>query len=251
VLAYAVREDAAWLTIDRPDKLNAMTRGFFGELAAAVAAADEDRAVRTIVIHGAGRCFSVGGDIDGFGELTDAADRRAYVQEATRAFRAVEECSKPVIAAVHGHALGGGCELTLFSDLVVADETARFGLPEASVGLVPGPAVVRAPRHLSLHTLKYLIFTGTVLDAEAAQRLGLVNEVVPAGDHVARAAELAAIVAARSPLALATAKAFLNADGWERLPHAVDMVALLQGSEDVAEGIAAFVGKRAPVFPSR
>ena len=251
MLTYAVREDAAWLTIDRPDKLNAMTRGFFGELEAAVAAAHEDRAIRAIVIHGAGTCFSVGGDIDGFGELTDAADRRSYVQEAIRAFRAVEECSKPVIAAVHGHALGGGCELTISSDLVVADGTARFGLPESSVGLVPGPGVVRAPRHLSLHALKYLIFTGAVLDAEAAQRLGLVNEVVPAGDHVARAAELAAIVAARSPLALAAAKAFLNADGWERLPHAVDMVALLQGSDDVAEGIAAFVGKRAPVFPSR
>lgn len=251
MLRYGVRGSAAWLTIDRPEKLNAMTRAFFGELRERLATADADPAVRSVVIEGSGPCFSVGGDIEGFGELTGPADRRTYVQEAIRAFRAVEECSKPTIASVHGHALGGGCELTLVCDLVVADTTARFGLPETSVGLLPGPGVVRGRSHLTLHGLKYLIFTGAVLDAEAAQRAGLVNEIVPAGEHSARAAELAGTIAARSPLALATAKALLSADGWERLPHAVDAVAMLQGSEDVAEGIAAFTEKRAPVFPAR
>jgi enoyl-CoA hydratase/carnithine racemase len=251
MLRDEVRGQAAWLTIDRPAKLNAMTRSFFGELGEALARADTDPAVRCVVIEGAGPCFSVGGDIEGFGDLTGPADRRAYVQEAIRAFRSVEECSKPTIAAVHGHALGGGCELTLFCDLVVADTTARFGLPETAVGLLPGPAVVRARAHLTLHTLKHLIFTGAVLDAEAALRAGLVNEVVAEGLHGERAAEWAAAVAARSPLALATAKALLSAEGWERLPHAVDAVALLQGSEDVAEGIAAFTERRSPVFPGR
>jgi enoyl-CoA hydratase/carnithine racemase len=193
----------------------------------------------------------VGGDIEGFGELTGPADRRSYVQEAIRAFRAVEECEKPTIAAVHGHALGGGCELTLVCDLVVADATAQFGLPETAVGLLPGPGVVRGRSHLTLHALKYLVFTGAVVDAEAALRIGLANEVVPAGAHGARAAEWAESIAARSPLALATAKALLSAEGWERLPHAVDAVAMLQGSEDVAEGIAAFAEKRAPVFHGR
>lgn len=251
MLRYEVRGPVAWLTIDRPEKLNAMTRSFFGELEGALAAADEDSDIRCVVFEGAGRCFSVGGDIEGFGELAGPADRRAYVQEALRAFRAVEECSKPTIAAVHGHALGGGCELTLVSDLVVADTTARFGMPETAVGLLPGPGVVRARAHVGLHTLKHLIFTGAVLDAEAAQRVGLVNEVAPAGTHGERAAEWADAIAARSPLALATAKALLSAEGWERLPHAVDAVAMLQGSDDVAEGIAAFAGKRAPVFTGR
>ena len=248
MLRYEVRGTAAWLTIDRPEKLNAMTRAFFGELEEALASADADDAVRCVVIEGAGPCFSVGGDIEGFGELRGPADRRAYVQEALRSFRAVEECSKPTIAAVHGHALGGGCELTLVCDLVVADESARFGLPETAVGLLPGPGVVRGRANLTLHALKHLIFTGAVLEADAAQRAGLVNEVVARGEHSAKAAEWADAIAARSPLALATAKALLSAEGWERLPHAVDAVAMLQGSDDVAEGIAAFAEKRTPVF---
>lgn len=251
MLRYDVRDSAAWLTLDRPEKLNAMTRAFFAELGEALERADADDGVRAVVIEGAGRCFSVGGDIEGFGELTGPADRRAYVQEAIRGFRAVEECSKPTIAAVHGHALGGGCELTLVCDLVVADTTARFGLPETIVGLIPGPGVVRGRAHLTLHALKHLIFTGATLDAETAERRGLVNEVVPEGEHGARAAEWTAAIATRSPLALATAKALLSTEGWERLPHAVDAVAMLQGSDDVTEGIAAFVEKRAPVFPGR
>lgn len=251
MVRYEVRGAVAWLTIDRAEKLNAMTREFFGELVQHVTAAERDAAVRAVIVHGAGKCFSVGGDIAGFGELRGAADRRAYVQEALRSFRAVEELSKPTIAAVHGHALGGGCELTMVCDLVVADETARFATPEASVGLFPGPGVVRGRAHVTLHGLKYMIFTGAVLDAEQARLAGLVNEVVPEGQHLAKAEEWAGLIAERSPLALATAKALLNNEGWERYPHAVDAVAMLQGSEDVAEGIAAFVERRPPVFPGR
>lgn len=251
MLRYERRGAAAWLTLDRPEKLNAMTRRFFSELEGALDEAARDEEVRCVVIHGAGGCFSVGGDIEGFGDLTGPADRRAYVLEAIRSFRAVEECPRPTIAAVHGHALGGGCELTLFCDLVVADATARFGLPEASVGLLPGPGVVRGRSHLTLHALKHMIFTGATLDAEAAQRAGLVNEVVAPGEHLAKAQEWVEAIALRSPLALATAKALLSSEGRDREPHAVDAVAMLQGSADVAEGIAAFVEKRPPSFTGR
>jgi enoyl-CoA hydratase/carnithine racemase len=152
---------------------------------------------------------------------------------------------------VHGHALGGGCELTMVCDLVVADETARFGTPEAGVGLFPGPGVVRGRANLTLHMLKYMIFTGSALDARQALAAGLVNEVVPAGQHLAKAEEWAARIAEKSPLALASAKALLGAEGWERYPHVVDAIAMLQGSDDFAEGIAAFGERRPPSFEGR
>jgi enoyl-CoA hydratase/carnithine racemase len=251
MLRTDVKPPVRWLALDRPDKLNAMTRGFFGELTAAVRAAEDDDTVRVVVLHGSGSCFSVGGDIVAFGALGGVDDRRAYVREALESFRAVEECSKPTIAAVHGHALGGGCELTLVCDLVVADETARFALPETAVGLAPGIGLVRAGSHVGLHTLKHLVLTGAVLDAHEARAAGLVNEVVPAGEHVKRAGELAAEVARRAPAALAAAKAFLTAGTWDRYQHAIDTVALLQGSDDAAEGIAAFAGKRPAAFSGR
>src|SRR5262245_25241589 len=174
-----------------------MTRGFFGELEQRVGEADRDPAVRVLILHGAGKCFCVGGDIEGFGELGGTGDRRAYVQEALRAYRAVEEIAKPTIAAVHGHALGGGCELTMVCDLVVADETARFGTPEAGVGLFPGPGVVRGRANVNLHWLKYMIFTGVAIDAADARLAGLVNAFVPAGHRVAEAERWADLIAQR------------------------------------------------------
>jgi enoyl-CoA hydratase len=251
MLRSVVKPPVAWLTIDRPDKLNAMTREFFRLLAEEIGRAEADGDVRVIIVHGEGPCFSVGGDILAFGDLAGAADRRAYVREALWCFRRVEECAKPTIAAVHGHALGGGCELTLVCDLVVADETARFALPETSVGLAPGPGLVRAGAHVGLHRLKHLVLTGAVLDAEEAREAGLVNEVVPAGTHLERAEELARVIAARAPMALAAAKAFLTAGAWDRYQHAVDTVALLQGSDDAGEGVAAFSDKRTPAFTGR
>src|SRR5262249_4519122 len=133
----------------------------------------------------------------------------------------------------------------------VADETARFSLPETAVGLVPGIGLVRAGAHVGLHTLKHLILTGTVLDAHEARAAGLVNEVVPAGEHVTRAGKLAAQIAGRAHAALAAARASLPAGTWDRYQHAIDTVALLQGTEDAAEGIAAFAGKRPAAFSGR
>jgi enoyl-CoA hydratase/carnithine racemase len=251
MIRYEVRGSVAWLTLDRPEKLNAMTREFMTELGERLDEAAADESVRSIVFHGEGKHFSVGGDIEGFGDLSGAVDRRNYLTEAMHGYRAVEECPKPTIAAVHGYALGGGCELTMVCDLVVADETARFGTPEASVGLFPGPGIVRGRAHVNLHTLKYMIFTGTHLNAEQAREAGLANEVVPAGEHLAKAEEWAGRIAERSPLALASAKAYLSAGGYDRWQHAVDALTMLQGSEDHAEGIAAFVDRRPAVFPGR
>jgi len=251
MIRYDVRDTIAWVTLSRPEKLNAMTRGFWKQLRDTLDAADRDPAVRAAVIHGDGRCFSVGGDIQGFGELADDADRHAYIEEAVGALLAVEAARTPTIAAVHGHALGGGCELTFVCDLVVADETARFGLPEASVGLIPGLGILRARAHVNLHWLKYMILTGRTLDAQQAYLAGLVQAVVPAGEHVAEAERWAQDVSRRSPTAVSAAKAFLGRDARERFEESVAVVAALQGGEDLAEGVAAFAEGRTPEFARR
>jgi enoyl-CoA hydratase/carnithine racemase len=251
MLAYRSEGPVAWATLDRPEKLNAMTRAFWGELVEVLDRAASDPQVRVLVLHGAGRCFTVGGDIEGFGELTHAGDRRAYLQEAIGAMQAMDQFSKPTIAAVHGHALGGGCELTLVCDIVVADATARFGTPEAMVGLVPGPGVARGLAHVNLHWMKYMIFTGETLDAEQARLAGLVNVVTPEGEHLATAEALAQRIAARAPLALSVGKQLLGVHAPAAWAHAIDGVSYLQCTEDFQEGIAAFEQRREPRFQGR
>jgi enoyl-CoA hydratase/carnithine racemase len=251
VLSYRTEGPIAYATLDRPEKLNAMTRGFWDDLQRVLAAAEADEAVRVIIFHGAGRCFSVGGDIEGFGDLSGAADKRAYLGEAMGAMQAVERCTKPTIAAVHGHAVGGGCELTIVCDIVIADETAKFGTPEATVGLIPGPGAARGAAHVNLHWLKLMVLAGEILDAREAQLAGLVNRVVPEGEHLAAAEALAARIAAKAPLAVSVGKAFLNARFDSAFPEAIDAVGYLQCTEDFAEGIDAFTQRRQPQFKGR
>jgi enoyl-CoA hydratase/carnithine racemase len=251
MISYRTEGAVAWMTLDRPEKLNAMPRGFWAELVERLERAEADSEVRVVIFHGAGRCFSVGGDIEGFGELTHAGDRRAYLKEAIGSLEVVDRFPKPTIAAVHGHALGGGCELTLVSDIVVADATARFGTPEAMVGLVPGPGVARGLAHVNLHWMKYMIFTGESLDAEQARLAGLVNVVAPEGEHLAVAEKLAERIAARAPLALEVGKQLLGEQSPAAWTHAIDAVGYLQGTDDFREGIAAFEGRRAPQFEGR
>jgi enoyl-CoA hydratase/carnithine racemase len=251
VLELQVRDRVAWLTLDRPERSNALPRGFWRELTAAVAAVDTDPEARVAVLSGAGPCFCSGGDLDGLGALGDLADRRAYMDEALAAFRRLDELSKPTIAAVHGHALGGGCELTMVCDIVVADRTARFGLPEANVGLTPGLAVVRGGAHLHLHWLKYMIFTGRSLEVEEARLAGLVNVVTDEGEHLVEAGRLAALIAAKAPLALQVGKRLVYESSPERYGNAAEAVAKLQGTDDFAEGVAAFGEGRVPGFRGR
>lgn len=249
----ATRMDGAVLvaTLDRPEKLNAMTAGFWGELRALLADAEADRTVRALVVHGAGRCFCAGGDIEGFGDLGDVPSRREYQRDAFDAFRAFETFTKPTFAAVHGFALGGGCELTMVTDVVVADTTASFGTPEAAVGLMPGLGVVRGRGNTNLHWMKHMVFTGERLSAEDARLAGLVTHVVPEGQHLDEALRQARLAAERPAVALAVAKAILNRGSGEGYDYALEATALLHGTEDQSEGVAAFKERRAPRFQDR
>jgi enoyl-CoA hydratase len=247
------RVGIAVLTIDDPAKLNAMGRTFWAEMREALATLEADGRTRAVIITGAGaKAFSAGGDIASFAELTDVTAKRAFQQDCMRTFAAVEETPLPVIAAVNGYAMGGGCELALACDVVVAADTARFGMPESAVGLVPGFGVLRAPAVIGRHWTKLMMFSGERVDADTALRIGLAQKVVPATALMDTAREIAVRIAGMAPLALATGKNLVNR-GVDRgeFDHSTAALTTLHATADAAEGIAAFVGKRAPKFEGR
>jgi enoyl-CoA hydratase/carnithine racemase len=226
-----------------------MWRGLH-EIADYAAAADPGE-LRALVFTGTGRGFSVGGDFDEFTALGSTEERRRYVDRIFAVYRAIEELPIATIAAVHGHVLGGGCELTMICDLVVADETAMFGLPETAFGLYPGIGVARGREQLSQHWLRQLVLLGEPIPADEARIAGLVNQVVPSGGHLEAALEMAHKIAARAPLAVRSAKRYLTRGAGAAYDGPRRDVARLMGSRDHAEGIAAFREGRAPGFEGR
>ncbi|CAH1653013.1 MAG: enoyl-CoA hydratase/isomerase family protein [Chelatococcus sp.] len=243
----------AVVTIARPHKLNTMTRRFYANITATLRGLEQDGGVRVVVITGAGeRAFSAGGDIGSLDSLGDMVDRRAYQREAMAAFLAVERCPLPIIAAVNGLALGGGCELTLACDIVIAAEHAEFGMPEAALGLVPGYGVIRAADKIGRAMTKLLIATRRRIDSATALRIGLVEEVVPSAALLSHALAMAREIAESSPLALEIAKRIIDRNLTQAdLDYSTEALAVLQASPDVREGTAAFLGKRKPLFADR
>lgn len=248
MLSVRAEDTVTVVTLDRPEKLNAMTNAFWTDLTALLADAEQSPDTKVVVFHGSGRAFSAGGDIEEFGDLDDIPSRRRYQQRAFSAFRALEVFPKPTIAAVHGYALGGGCELTMVCDIVVADPTARFGTPEASIGLMPGLAVARGLANTNLHWMKYMVFTGANLDAEEARLAGLVNLVSERGAHLDVALGLARTIAAKPAVAIEVAKRILNRGGGEGYDYALEATALLHSTADQHEGVSAFKEGRSPSF---
>ncbi len=244
-------EGVLWLTLNRPEVRNALDEELVLRLRDSVRAADFDTGTRVVVLRGAGPAFCSGGDLDSFQQRHGARAVRDYVRRFFELFSAIELCSKPVVAAVHGSALAGGMELCLAADLVVAAEDSRFGTPEPRVGLSPGFADVRLVQVVGLHNAKRLVLTGDTIDAGEAWRIGVVSFLCPPDRLEEETRRVARRLAANAPLALAAGKAILNRHARDGYEHTMEMVTMLQLTADRDEGIAAFRQRREPRFEGR
>jgi enoyl-CoA hydratase len=243
----------ALVRLNRPKQLNALNGAVMDALCDALEELDRDDEVRAIVVTGNERAFAAGADI---GEMAEASAVEMLRSNRIGQWDRVRRVSKPVIAAVAGWCLGGGCELAMTLDLIVAGEGARFGQPEIKIGVIPGAGgTQRLTRAIGKSKAMQMILTGEPISAAEAERAGLVARVVPDELVVEDALELAATIAKQSPLALRLAKEAVNAayemSLSDALTHERRLFYLLFASDDQKEGMAAFLEKRSPDFTGR
>ncbi len=254
-LLYHCANRIAYITLNRPTVLNALNRATLGELLCAFDAAAADPAVLGVILSGAGKAFAAGADI---GELSaiDAVEAQRFTALGQQVFDRIERLGKPVVAAVNGYALGGGCELAMACTLRIAATPAAFGQPEVRLGVIPGfGGTQRLPRLVGVGRALQLILTAAPIDAQEAWRIGLVNEVVESAGLKQRAEAILAEIIGNAPLAVRLAS--------ESVLRGLDMplddglalegalFAVCAASEDKHEGTTAFLAKRAPVFAGR
>jgi enoyl-CoA hydratase/carnithine racemase len=248
-----VEGSVAWLLLDDPDRLNAIGSQTYTDLAAVIRELEHKDSVRAAVVHGAGRAFSAGADIEEMRSFGGRDEFEAFIHGFTDALDVLASSRLPVIAAIHGSALGGGLELALACDLRVATPDARLGLPEAKLGLLPGAGgTQRLPRLIPAGIAAEMLMLGTFIDGQRAHTLGLVNRLSDADDLLSTAGSLAqefsdgaghVVVAAKS--LLARTACLPVRDG---ISHEREVVANLFATPDGREGFAAFLERRAPKF---
>jgi len=248
------RERVGLITLNRPKALNALNDALIDELGSAMLAFDANPDIGAIVITGSEKAFAAGADISAMAKMTFS---QAYGQDfITRNWETLRRIRKPVIAAVAGFALGGGCELAMMCDIVIAADTARFGQPEIKLGVIPGAGgTQRLPRAISKAKAMDLCLTGRMMDAAEAERSGLVSRVVPADRLLAEALEAAAVIAAYSLPAVMLAKESVNRAFESPLTEGLlferRMFHAMFATDDQKEGMAAFLEKRKPAFKHR
>jgi enoyl-CoA hydratase len=249
-LLWEVKDAVGVLTLNRPKVLNALNAQVFDELEEVVRAVEGDRAVKALVLTGAGeKAFVAGADIAAMSTMTPA-DARAFAERAHRLFERLELLPIPTVAAVNGYALGGGCELALACDLVYASENARFGQPEVNLGIIPGfGGTQRLGRRVGKMRALEMVLTGDHYDAARAKEMGLVLDVVPLAELLPHAVAQARKIASKGPLAVALAKRAVHAGADADLGVANELerqaFSASFATEDAREGMRAFVEKRA------
>ena len=251
-LLYEVDDGIAVITVNRPDKLNALNALVLHELSQAFHQARSDGAVQGVVLTGAGaKSFVAGADIQQFPDL-DALEGHRFALRGQAVFNRIEEMPKPVVAAVNGYALGGGCELALACHLRIASENASFGQPEVNLGILPGyGGTQRLPRLVGRGIATELILTAERISAQRAYEIGLVNRVVPQGNLLETAKEIIATIAAKAPLAVGMALEALRASDLplhEGLRHEAALFGQTCATDDFKEGVAAFLERRKADF---
>jgi enoyl-CoA hydratase len=244
----------AMLTLKRPEKLNALDRPMIDALLAGALAIEASNQARVAILSGEGKAFCAGGDIAAWGGLPPLEMWRDWTRAGHRAFEALARLRVPLIVALTGHAFGGGLELAAVGDIRIAESGIKLGLPESGLGMAPGwSGTQRLVRRFGASVVRRMALTGAMFSAEEGLRLGLVDEVVGKGDSLTRAAALASEVAKRGPLAVQMVKAMINAAEGEDRDAPIEGLAgaLTAYTDDLAEGVAAFRGKRAPNFNGR
>jgi enoyl-CoA hydratase len=252
-LLLDLRDGILVVTVNRPDKLNALNDAVITELGEVAARIAQDGTIRAAIVTGAGRkAFVAGADI---GELGACDERSAHLlsQKGSHIFRRLERSDKPIVAAVNGFALGGGCELAMACHVRIASEAARFGQPEVKLGVPPGyGGTVRLPRLVGRGRALELLLSGTMIDAQEAWRIGLVNRVVPADQLLPECDTLLRTILENAPLAVAACLQLVDQQGDLTLDEALGLESQrfgkLAGTADFREGTRAFVEKRKAGF---
>jgi enoyl-CoA hydratase len=251
-----IKNHTALITINRPDKLNALNGQTINELEEVFESIKHNSEIFIVLITGSGeKAFVAGADIAELNKL-DIMSAKEFSEKGNRVFRAIETLDKPVIAAVNGFALGGGCELALACHIRFASENAKFGQPEVNLGIIPGyGGTQRLARLINSARALEMILTGDMISAEEALRIGLVNKVFPQADLIIKTLDLAEKISSKGQqairFALKAVKATDNISLTEGLAYEASLFALVCGTEDFKEGTIAFLEKRKPAFKNR